>query len=290
MKIVPSKNTTPQPSFKAFDEFASDAEYLTEEYKRLKAASDRAKETGSNNPAAAFKLIDEAIRSMGFCSGFPEKTLQEAKDFIETYYEWEEETEHYEAQLRGEISKAVALLLGSFPNTNNIPDPKVYTRLLIEEILAAEPAMAAVESACRRIRRTAKFAPSISEALSILSEEKKRWDSRFWAIWELKDLYASARKRRDELATAVSQAPRTPPAAIPVGTRVRHVKFGWGRVVNGQDQKIEVLFDNGQSRMVLASFLERDGTALEHKPQVPLDVETSAPVPCSVSPSEETDP
>lgn len=78
------------------------------------------------------------------------------------------------------VSEQVGALLGSFPNA--VPHaPKVYTTMLIEEIIAANPSALALESACREIRRSKTFAPAIAEVLALLREHEERWnDQRHW--------------------------------------------------------------------------------------------------------------
>ena len=69
------------------------------------------------------------------------------------------------------VEEQVALLLGSFPNA--VPhNPKVYTGMLVEEIVAAEPSAVALEAACREIRRTKNFLPTPAEMLKILREKE----------------------------------------------------------------------------------------------------------------------
>ncbi|ONG56541.1 DNA helicase II [Pseudoroseomonas deserti] len=46
-------------------------------------------------------------------------------------------------------------------------------------------------------------------------------------------------------------------AAIPVGTRVFHQKFGYGRVVAADDNKLDVEFDKAGRKRVLDSFVEK---------------------------------
>ena len=72
------------------------------------------------------------------------------------------------------------MLVGSFPNAGP-HDAQGYTRMLIEEIYASEPGACVLESACRRIRRTMKFPPSIAEFLKVLDEEGSRWCNRWEA-------------------------------------------------------------------------------------------------------------
>lgn len=76
------------------------------------------------------------------------------------------------------VAAQVALLLGAFP-AGSPTDPQVYTRLMIEEVLSAEPYKHSLESTVRIIRRTHKFLPTISEVLSVLKAEEKKWCENF---------------------------------------------------------------------------------------------------------------
>src|SRR5262249_34836875 len=50
-----------------------------------------------------------------------------------------------------EIAMMVAKLVGSFP-TSNIPDPKVFVRVLIEDVMACNPSFVVFDSACKTLR------------------------------------------------------------------------------------------------------------------------------------------
>jgi hypothetical protein len=103
------------------------------------------------------------------------------------------------------VSDQAAVLVGSFPNTNP-HSPECYPVMLIEEIRARKPNACVLESACRRIRRTAKFAPAISEVLEAIEQENIHWGDRWLigdvigegccvAYWfeELKEAFAKAK-------------------------------------------------------------------------------------------------
>jgi hypothetical protein len=75
------------------------------------------------------------------------------------------------------VAEQVGLLIGSFPNANPHCG-EVYTRLLIEEIMAANPRATVLEATCRQIRRTATFAPTVAELLKVLREQAVLWEDR----------------------------------------------------------------------------------------------------------------
>jgi hypothetical protein len=78
------------------------------------------------------------------------------------------------------VSVLLAQLVGSFP-TSNLPDAKTFTRVLLDDVMALEPSYVALESACRKLRRTQKFLPSISEVIAAIEKEQDAWCDRWEA-------------------------------------------------------------------------------------------------------------
>lgn len=74
---------------------------------------------------------------------------------------------------RDVISEQVAVLIGSFPNAGP-HNPQTYTGMLTNEIAAADPCAISLEAACRAIRRTKKFVPTIAEVLEVLEQESSK--------------------------------------------------------------------------------------------------------------------
>ena len=62
------------------------------------------------------------------------------------------------------VSEQIALLLASYQNSRP-GTPKVFGKMLIEEVYAYRPNACVLESACRRVRRQKSFPPSIAEVL-----------------------------------------------------------------------------------------------------------------------------
>ena len=73
------------------------------------------------------------------------------------------------------VGDKIGFLVGSFPNAGP-HNPKIYVAMLIEEIVAANLSVSALEATCRQIRRTATFVPTLAEVLKILSEQETFWD------------------------------------------------------------------------------------------------------------------
>jgi hypothetical protein len=67
-----------------------------------------------------------------------------------------------------EVKSELALLVGAFPNSgkNDLP---IYGRMLVEDVAAQRPSVAALSLACRRLRRTARFVPTIAEVLEAIA-------------------------------------------------------------------------------------------------------------------------
>jgi hypothetical protein len=84
------------------------------------------------------------------------------------------------------VAEEVAMLIGSFPNANPT-SPKVYVRMLIEEIMAANPSFVALEGTCRELRRTKTFAPTIAEVLEVLRKQEECWSEQHGYILDLED-------------------------------------------------------------------------------------------------------
>jgi hypothetical protein len=81
---------------------------------------------------------------------------------------------------RAEIAQHLLILVGAFPNTARA-DLKLFSRVLAEDVASAQPSAIVLERACRRIRRTATFVPTIAEVLAAIEmEEKSVKGSIFW--------------------------------------------------------------------------------------------------------------
>jgi len=105
------------------------------------------------------------------------------------------------------VSEQIALLLGSFQNARP-GTPKVFGRMLTEEVYAARPSAIVLESACRHVRRMQDFSPSIAEVLKAIKNESSAWCDR-WC-----DEYNPDKSRQDlEKAIAEAEAKIAPAEA-----------------------------------------------------------------------------
>ena len=105
---------------------------------------------------------------------------------------------------REEIGEHIALLLGSFPY-GNVPDPDVYTRMMIEEIAAVGPSIMVVDSACRSLRRSLRWLPSIAQALETIALETKRWEERLDCARDVSDHHALAIAKLEQLGRSMQK-------------------------------------------------------------------------------------
>jgi DNA helicase-2/ATP-dependent DNA helicase PcrA len=64
-----------------------------------------------------------------------------------------------------------------------------------------------------------------------------------------------ARRPREDLGQALARAART--EKIPVGARVFHQKFGYGRVIAAEDDRLDIDFETSGEKRVLDRFVER---------------------------------
>ena len=257
MKLV--RQVTGQPvspgsvSYSAFDDFARSVKQAAAIYAGLEAA---VKAVYESCPSAALERGKSVLEDY---EGFGCELIRRCERDAEVF----EPPDAYDDNgkiTKGRVSKHIALLIGSFPNANPA-DPETYTKMLIEEVAAAALTATALEAACRKVRRTAKFIPTISEVLAAIKDEERAWDER-WAAINYADMEAdtlrkkleaeSARRLAEELARA-----QAPPLFAP-GDRVSHMKFGHGVVEVVDGNKISVVFEGGVGvRKVVDVFLTR---------------------------------
>jgi hypothetical protein len=257
MKLV--KQVTGEPvslpgvSYAAFDDFTRSAKQAVSIYAELEGAA---------------KAIYERC---------PSAALERGKSTLEDYERFgckvilgcERDAEKFEPDdaygdngeiTKSQVSKHIALLIGSFPNANPA-DPRTYTETLIEEVVAAAPMVTTLEAACRKVRRTAKFLPTISEVLAAIEVEERVWDER-WAAIDYADMEADTLRKKLEAESARRLAAELASAqALPTfapGDRVSHVKFGQGVVDDVDGNKISAVFEGSElPREIVAGFLTR---------------------------------
>jgi hypothetical protein len=90
-----------------------------------------------------------------------------------------------------QIQEQLALLLGAFPSSNT-PDPMVYSRMMLNEVMAAEPSVITLTMACSKLRRTLQWPPSIADVLKAIREEEACWKYRLCCASAIADDYAEA--------------------------------------------------------------------------------------------------
>lgn len=261
-KLVP-QNVSPLPAkpakpmrYGAFEDFVKLARLVRSNYLALT-------ETLKKNLSGSTKDLEQAERQL---ANYEKHGRRELKQY-ETQLPVHSPDAAYDDD-NAELTKAavathVAALVGSFPNANPA-DPEVYTMMMIEEIINATCFVPTLNSAVRRLRRTSKFLPAISEVLEVLEEEDKFWGSCGDAaelteemVEELKAKVAQERQRletqeekRNRIVSGVAQK-------FADGERVRHDKFGAGTVVSREDNKYTVQFDKCDSpKKVVGEFLE----------------------------------
>jgi DnaA N-terminal domain len=67
-----------------------------------------------------------------------------------------------------EIKRALQALIGSFPNSSKKEDLSIYAVSLFDDVLAARPTISTLAEACRRVRRSCDFLPSIKAVMDAL--------------------------------------------------------------------------------------------------------------------------
>ena len=71
-----------------------------------------------------------------------------------------------------EVARMITILMGSFP-TSKIPEPEIFVRVLMDDVMALDPSFVEMESTCRELRKTKKFMPSVSEVIEELEEQQE---------------------------------------------------------------------------------------------------------------------
>jgi hypothetical protein len=69
-------------------------------------------------------------------------------------------------------------LIGSFPNSSKKEDLSIYAITLFDDVAATNPSIATLNEACRRVRRSNEFLPSIKallDALEAVKSEAVSW-------------------------------------------------------------------------------------------------------------------
>jgi hypothetical protein len=82
---------------------------------------------------------------------------------------------------KAEIAQHLAVMLQSFPNAGNA-NREIFVRVLAEDVGASQPSIGVLELACRNLRRTARFMPTINETLEALAEAERERASIFYQL------------------------------------------------------------------------------------------------------------
>jgi hypothetical protein len=120
-------------------------------------------------------------------------------------YDWDHEGDSDAVLFRRVIAEQVGLLLGSYPNA--VPhDPEAFVLMMIEEIARAEPSAIDLERACRSLRRTLKFPPTIPEMLEAIEKARSDYPPVYLCRVMTKGEEAVILERRKALEAAVTKA------------------------------------------------------------------------------------
>jgi hypothetical protein len=95
-----------------------------------------------------------------------------------------------------QIKSEIATLLAAFPSKEDLA---AFTAILICDVDEVKPSRIALALACRQLRHTLKFRPSICEVLEALKEQKDRYPVYCMdAIPRIPDYIAKLRQQREE--------------------------------------------------------------------------------------------
>jgi hypothetical protein len=181
---------------------------------------------------------------------------------------------------RAQVSKMLAIFMGSFP-TSNIKQPQIFTMQLLDDVMEREPSYAVLESTCRELRRTQKFMPSIAEFVAELDKQDEEWGARggahWWALDTYKKLVAGIPAAEAQLAAEQAEQEKRRQAAeekkraddelraqpLKAGDRVRHKGVSYpgpaarGTIVDVDKGWFHVRYDSPAGDDVYTGDLER---------------------------------
>ena len=107
---------------------------------------------------------------------------------------WLAKPEESNRPVYSEVAKMITILMGTFP-TSKIPEPEIFVRALMDDVMALDPSFVEMESTCRELRKTNKFMPSISEVIEELEKQQELWDQRSDVVWFLEEWHEDLPKQ-----------------------------------------------------------------------------------------------
>ena len=169
-------NLTPWPTQQKVKDLAADAGPVLPLLEAMVKVSEKLSESQRLYPQADHRGGREGHRSVS--KGVSHRLATDACKKIGTNVTqkagWPEESDR---PVYSEVAKMITVLMGSFP-TAKIPEPEIFVRVLMDDVMALDPSFVEMESTCRELRKTNKFMPSISEVIEELEKQQELWDRR----------------------------------------------------------------------------------------------------------------
>lgn len=179
-------------SYAAFDRLARRADVLVEMRASLNSALIGLKRSRSSDAVEQARSRVEWVDDLGGFADLVEQCREETRQLQHLQPEGDPQRATVDA------TKRLTLLTGCFP-TSNVPDPVIYSRMLVEEVVAAGHGTLALESACRKLRREQRFMPAIAEVLGVLAQEHEAWVKRLGAIANISEVHGELVALADEV-------------------------------------------------------------------------------------------
>ena len=286
LTAVPVANLpAPWPTQEKVKDLATD---LDRRYPLLEAVVKVGEKLSEANDYTRKQIIERAERLQERLERISHRFKDMQKEWDECHPDsWLAKPEESNRPVYSEVAKMITVLMGSFP-TSKIPEPEIFVRALMDDVMALEPSFVEMESTCRELRKTKKFMPSISEVIEELEKQKKLWDQRSDVVWYLEEWHKDfpeqiasakvaeeaivARKKAAEEATKAAEEAKAKAIAdrmaaksqpIVVGDRVHNCRAGAGTVtalvpLDDGVMHYRVRFDASTERNVPnARYLER---------------------------------
>jgi hypothetical protein len=167
------------------------------DFKRLVADADELEEYYGTLMKADSQTVAELERDAEWCQELVAKSRAGLARF-DPPENYEDDDEGEDVLCQAYIAKRIGVMVASFPNANPAC-PDGYVRMLIEHVSATKASALSLESACREIVETQKFAPAISEVMEVIAKHIDEWSQRRFVIREVEN------RRRGKITALVER-------------------------------------------------------------------------------------
>jgi len=202
LKTTAVTTLTPWPTQQKVKDLAADADRYYSLLEQVVKVSEKLSEA---NDYTRKQIIERAEMVQKRLERISHRFKDMQKEWDECHpNSWLVKPEESNRPVYSEVAKMITILMGSFP-TAKIPEPEIFVRALMDDVMALDPSFVEMETTCRELRKTKKFMPSISEVIEELEKQQERWGQRSDVVWYLEEWHKDfpehiARAKADEEA------------------------------------------------------------------------------------------